>query len=204
MQLIHLASLLLFSTSTLAAPTQPLESRADTTTKTIYPTLQFRWRSVDGDKFAPNTATGHLLNMPNEKVHTAIGFEVTDRSIVGKKCKLVFRLSNDDWVVSPTPSAPAPFDIFRLWGTVNDKYSWNYHPERAAPVGTLLAKKGAVAQWQSASVPPVTPSILPPGSSSEWPCETADYAFELVAHPALNIGWTNGRGSGLAIEVSDY
>ncbi|EON68820.1 hypothetical protein W97_08078 [Coniosporium apollinis CBS 100218] len=150
-------SILLLAVSVLSAPaaTRVFLPRSDlnrtaaftsSPTETIAPSLQVRWKSRDGSKFASNDRGGHLLNNPNEKVHTAVYFNLSsEQARLGKTCRLVFRLSMDDWAISQSPVTPPQFDLYRLNGCLNDKYSWNNKVLRGAHAGILTPVKGAAA-----------------------------------------------------------
>ena len=169
-------------------------------TKTVYPSLQVRWKSKEPNTFGSNTQVGHILNNPNEQVVTSVYFAFTQAEADGKTCRLTFHLSEDDWIVGPQ-GQPAVFDVYRLQSCLNEKYTWNGRIPRTAQIGILTPAKGREAAWQSVDMS--GDATLPEmGSAPTFPCAQGEYSFELVARPGVNIGWNKARGSGLAIEVS--
>ena len=208
MQLTFLISSLLAATA-LAAPAAVMPRNTTITTpstgatQTLYPSLQVRWRSQDPNTRAKHTNRGHLLSKPNEQVHTAVYFALSDPSLKGKTCKLVFRLTNDDWIVPGTAGLPAMFDIYRLNGCLNEGYSWGNRIPRGLIIGELVPKKGSAAEWLGAGDWEQDKMEPKMGSAPVWPCELGEYSFEMVAHPGDNIGWESGRKNGLMIEVSN-
>ncbi|KAJ9655040.1 hypothetical protein H2201_008892 [Coniosporium apollinis] len=209
------ASVLLFAISALGAPTatRTLISRSPgnitglhsaSPTETIYPSLQVRWKSKEPTKLASNDRIGHLLSnlgTPGEQVHTAVYFTISpEQAGRDKTCKLVFRLSVDDWAIGSSAGYSPVFDIFRLNGCLNDKYSWNNRVPRGAYAGSATPVKGGAAAWQSADMS--TDTMVPyMGASPTFTCAAGEYSFEMIARPGVNIGWTTGSGSGLSIET---
>ncbi|CAI4217670.1 unnamed protein product [Parascedosporium putredinis] len=170
-----------------------------TAAQIIRPTLQVRWKSKEPSTFAGNTPTGHILNAPNEQVVTAVYFPFVDPAIVGKTCRLAFRLSQDDWIVGPQ-NQPVVFDVYRLASCLNDKYSWGNRIPRTTHIGVLTPTKGQQAAWEGVDMSGDT-TLPVMGSAPEFPCALGEYSFELVARPGTNIGWNSARGSGLTIEI---
>jgi hypothetical protein len=211
MKAAFITSLLAFASTALAAPAPinatptlitreatQVERRSPTTT--IQPGLQGLWQSKNPAAFGSNTPRGHVLNNPTEQVNTVVYFNLTPEQARGKTCKLNFHLSIDDWAVTPTPGAPAAFDIYRLEACVNDKYSWGNRVPRGASIGTLYPVKGGETVWQHVDMS--EDKTLPyMGAAPTFTCQAGEYSFELVAHPGSNIGWTSGRGSGLTLEL---
>ncbi|KAH7080137.1 hypothetical protein BKA63DRAFT_600529 [Paraphoma chrysanthemicola] len=209
------ASILLFATSALSAPvsqgTPTFSTRDDTAPAPssqptiVYPDLQVQWRSKEPTRNGKNTNDGRLLTSPWEKIHTAVIFELgrqpNPEKLKGKQCKLVFHLSQNDWAVNQLSDTPPKFDIYRLTGCLNDAYSWNNILPRGAQIGTLTPKKGGAAVWQSVDMKADT--IEPRmGDAPTFPCEKAEYSFEMIAHPGASFGWNSASGSGLRLEIS--
>ncbi|KAH7374770.1 hypothetical protein B0T11DRAFT_292561 [Plectosphaerella cucumerina] len=204
-----LVTFLLSTTAIVAA--KPVSLNSTTTTdkptatgvpqaaQTLYPSLQVRFKSKEPNTLARHTNTGHLLSNPNEEVHTAVLFEVSEAQVAGKTCRFVFRLSQDDWAIGPGNS-PAQFDIYRWGGCLNDDYAWSTRPAPVIHSGTVTPKKGQEAVWSSIDMR-AWPSEPYLGSSPDFPCQSGELSFEMVATPGSNIGWTNGRGGGLSLVV---
>jgi hypothetical protein len=204
------ASVIAFAAAAFAAPvtsqTSTIVARnatqvsSSSPTQTIQPGLQVRWKSKEPNRFGVNERVGHLLSNPNEQVHTAVYFNLSEEQARGKTCKLVFRLSSDDWIVTPNPGAQAAFYIYRLNGCLNERYTWSNKVTRGVPAGVLYPVKGGAASWQGVDMSADT--MLPHmGAAPSWSCQAGEYSFELIARPGSNIGWTSGRGSGLTIET---
>jgi hypothetical protein len=211
MKSFALATILLFTTSCLSAPlsqgTPTLNTRNQTApapfsqTTTAYPDLQVRWKSKEPATQARNTNTGHLLTSRNEQVHTAVYFNLGKQpEIAGKTCKLVFRLSENDWAINQLGNAPPVFDIYRLNGCLNEGYSWNNKLARGAHAGILTPKKGSAAAWQSVDMLADTMDPIM-SAAPTFPCQAGEYSFEMIGRPGANIGWTNGIRSGLRVEI---
>ncbi|OAK99694.1 hypothetical protein IQ06DRAFT_294124 [Phaeosphaeriaceae sp. SRC1lsM3a] len=205
------ASILLFASSAFSAPLSPgtptLSIRNNTApapfsqTTIAYPDLQVRWKSKDPATKGRNTNTGHLLNSPNEQVHTAVYFNLGKQpNIAGKTCKLAFHLSQNDWAINLLGNAPPMFDLYRLDGCLNEGYSWTDKLARGAHAGILTPKKGTAAWWQSVDMSADTtfPAMK---AAPTFPCDSGEYSFEMIGRPGANIGWTTGSGSGLRIEI---
>lgn len=144
----------------------------------------------------------------NEKVITAVNFIIPDTNqFAAKTCKLVFRLSANDGIVTPSPAIEPIFDVYRIPGCLNEGYNYYDRPPRGSYAGTVTAIKGkwnevpAAARWPSVDISEdkTKPTMA---SVPEFLCQPGEYIFEMVAKPDVNIGWTSGHGSGLSIEVS--
>lgn len=60
----------------------------------------------------------------------------------GKTYKLVFRLSNNDALASPSASTALLVDIYLLKNSLDVGYRWGNRVPHGASVGLLTAKKG--------------------------------------------------------------
>jgi hypothetical protein len=208
-----IASISFFALSALSAPTRTLSPRQVSnmtvprfsTTETVYPSLQARYSSKAPEKYGGNERTGHLLNTANEEVITSVYFQITQEQAKGT-CKLVFRLSADDWISPQYPATTSAFDIYRLNGCLNDKYTYKNRVERGILAGVLTPKKGEIkkessmAYWQGVDMSMDThdPKMY---AAPTFTCQPGEYSFEMVARPGVNVGWNTGKGSGLSIEI---
>lgn len=220
MKVSIITSALLFATSSLAVPfatrTYPIEARNATNTtldtirptETVYPNIQTIWRSKEPGEKGGNTPNGHLLyQVENDrKIHTAVTFTLTKEQAARGTCKLVFRLSPDDWTVNQIGQTPAQFDIYRIPAEcLNDDYTWDNRPPRGIHAGIITPRKQwpghAEADFEKVdmSADKWDPVML---AAPVWSCEAdKEYIFEMVPRAGANIGWKSESGSGLTIEV---